>query len=73
MIDKDFALPTPKEMARNLSEVMPTDEHTKEILKKIQYKLTDMKNPVDPYEKELKQEIINETFKDNPLVQLRNS
>lgn len=38
-LDKDFPFPTPKELARNINEVLPTEDHLEEIKNKISAKV----------------------------------
>lgn len=73
-LDKDFPFPTPKELARNINEVLPTEQHMKDINVKIHNKLV---KPIvldngqigvdftklDKYKDELSKELVADLFK----------
>ena len=83
MLDRDMPFPTPKELARNINEVLPTEKHLEEIKgkalnKKIKVvllhggsKKTDF-SEADKYAEELDKELQQITFP-HLFNDLRNS
>ena len=71
MLDRDMPFPTPKELARNINEVLPTEDHMYDIYDKIgrkKVKADIAQEYVDELKKELAADLFPQMFHD-----LRNS